>query len=726
MSNVIPFTPRHELDAKRNMREFINHCRTRLDLYGADLAWDDNEWDVTERHRPKGSFSKRLNLIFGALGSNRYRKVPMHEDYVDFAKAYLRHELTFSGDKNFTYRLSALRVLEQALIRCSRDGVPRVHLVDERVAKCAIEVIWEHFQTTGSRYCQGQALQTLLAFLLDKNLAATPFPWKNPLPPPEMGTLLGEEHDERRASKLPSREVLAALGTIFDRATEPRDIIVTSCIALLCSAPSRISETVTMQNHCEVWLDNGDGSKDLTLRWYPAKSGQKGVKPVPKVMEPIALRAIERMRAISEEPRAMARWYEDHPDKLYLPPGLEYLRQKELLDNEEFTRLFGYACSVGAQKMAVQYGIAIHKTTVWLPNKLRKDGTRSKSRKEISLFPFANVERAILNMLPVGFPWADKENGVKFSDALFVAKKGVLKLAASGMPCMFTAIPLDNVLNQLRAKCGTKDGKNIFARHGFINADGSPMEIKSHQARHWLNTISERGGLSDLERDMWSGRRTSAPRSGLPGPTNRQSLTYLHNTTEEMMTAAGLEITAMDQGSMEAAVEVLPVTREEFLALENRPTMHVTEFGVCIHDFAIQPCQTHADCLNCTEHACLKGDREKAERIRQCHTLTLGQIAQARQVVEEGYLKAERWYQHQALTARRLSGLLEILDDASLPDDAVIMLVNPFQYSAFRNAVEGRAALMGDGDSLALAAALLVPPLPLLEDFGSQSPGGQP
>jgi hypothetical protein len=70
---------------------------------------------------------------------------------------------------------------------------------------------------------------------------------------------------------------------------------------------------------------------------------------------------------------------------------------------------------------------------------------------------------------------------------------------------------------------------------------------------------------------------------------------------------------------------------------------------------------------------------------------------------------------HQALTEKRLAALLELLDDESVPADAIIMLVNPFQYSAFRNAILDRAANLGDAQSICLADDFTIPLLPLIE-----------
>lgn len=706
MNEIALFKPDPGATPQGNVEAFIHFCRTKIDLYGADLDWGAMRWDVTERHRSKGRHERKVEIVFGALGSTKWQVRPMADAFVDFAKAYLRYYMNLSGEKIHDHVLGALRVLEAALME--EDKPVRAELTDELVAERGKAVIERHYSSINSRYKMGSVFERLLNFVVENGMVDRDFEWKSPFRPELPDSLVGDEFAARRAAKLPSRETLEAVGAIFHRATDPRDVIVSSCIALLHCAPGRISECVTIQNRCLVWLKNDDGTRDLSLRWYPVKRGRKGCKDVLKVMEPVALEAVRRVRELTDEARRVARWYENNPDKLYLPNRLARLRDREFLNSSELGELVG----IDGLNAGKRLGLTVEKTTTTVLGRRRSDGTRVSRPKVVNVYRFKEVEAKILELLPPDFPWMDRENRLKYSDALFVVLRGALTEEASTMPCMFMPVSSGAVVQQY-----TIPDKNIFERFGFQNPDGSTMVMQSKQARHWLNTLAEKSGLSDLERDLWSGRMTARARNGEPAQTGRQSLAYLHNSTEELMAAAGLKPEEMDLGStFEAALQKLPITFEEFQALEDKPTVHVTEFGLCYHDFVQLPCPVHADCLNCMEHACMKGDREKADRIRRCLCIATEQLEMARQAVEEDYLNGDRWYQHQALTQKRLSGLVELLDDDTVPADAMIMLVNPFQYSAFRNAITDRAATLGDEESLALALLLEVPAPPLVEE----------
>lgn len=54
MVDVIFFTPRPELDARRNLASFIAFARDKLTAFGADLPFDAIKWDVTVECDRKG------------------------------------------------------------------------------------------------------------------------------------------------------------------------------------------------------------------------------------------------------------------------------------------------------------------------------------------------------------------------------------------------------------------------------------------------------------------------------------------------------------------------------------------------------------------------------------------------------------------------------------------------------------------------------------------------
>lgn len=167
---------------------------------------------------------------------------------------------------------------------------------------------------------------------------------------------------------------------------------------------------------------------------------------------------------------------------------------------------------------------------------------------------------------------------------------------------------------------------------------------------------------------------------------------------------------SLDQPLQEIAEQIaakIPMTQQEFNTLA-MPTAHVTEYGFCIHDFTMSPCQRFRDCLNCTEQVCIKGNR-RIGRIKERHTLIKQLRDKAEQEIHEGTAGADRWYQIHDLTEKRLQELIGIMENPAIQNGAFIKLRNENEFSPLRRAIESKTqkALPPDQNQ------------PLLEDIKS-------
>jgi hypothetical protein len=59
--------------------------------------------------------------------------------------------------------------------------------------------------------------------------------------------------------------------------------------------------------------------------------------------------------------------------------------------------------------------------------------------------------------------------------------------------------------------------------------------------------------------------------------------------------------------------------------------------------------------------------------------------------IAEGSWGADRWYEIHALTAKRLSELISILERTDIPDGAIIRLKNDEEFSRVRMVLESKA-----------------------------------
>ena len=205
---------------------------------------------------------------------------------------------------------------------------------------------------------------------------------------------------------------------------------------------------------------------------------------------------------------------------------------------------------------------------------------------------------------------------------------------------------------------------SLFSKFGFTEPDGRPIKVTTHQFRHYLNTLAQAGGMIQLDIAKWSGRKDV-----------RQNSVYDHMSATDIVMkireSLGDDHQLLGQ-SVDRSKRALG-SRDEFSRLKV-PTAHSTDFGYCIHDFTIAPCQIFSDCINCTEQVCIKGDEEKAKRIKSeliaaQDSLKLAELAQG-----ERYFGANRWVDHHKKTVVRLTQLCEILDNPDVPAGAVIQL----------------------------------------------------
>ncbi|EEW5874503.1 DNA-binding protein, partial [Escherichia coli] len=105
MNNVIVFKSHSDLDAERNVQEFISFCRGKLTVLGAELKWDSPVW--------KGiAIFRKLDTGCGTF-KDEYL---LDKNFVDFAKSYIRYQQALNPVKKPGTAITVLKCLEKALL----------------------------------------------------------------------------------------------------------------------------------------------------------------------------------------------------------------------------------------------------------------------------------------------------------------------------------------------------------------------------------------------------------------------------------------------------------------------------------------------------------------------------------------------------------------------------------------------------------------------------------
>ncbi len=638
MSKVIQFRPRSELSAKENIRAFVAYCKSELTVFGADLPFQLDRWDVSHTFRRRGT-NTAVTISFDDWEAGRARRSSsMSEPMKSFAKSYVRYRQAFKLNAYFATQVLAFRALEWAL---------RQHGKASRPWACDASVLSHASQLVADRYAQsvaygvGRELERIVAFMSEHRMFATALDWRNPLPRAQDTQRVGPEFDRLRNEKLPSAAALNALAQIFRTATDVGDRLVISLLAVLCSAPDRMNEVLRLPAHCEVHdRVPSTGEPIFGLRWMTSKEGDPMVKWIVKSMADVVREAVSIVKEATEPARLVARWYEENPTKMYIREDLEHLRQRVWITSKE-------AGQIVFQEERSQGSVRQWLATRGIP--IVRRGT------EYGLVRFIDLERVIIGMLPRGFPFIDERVGLRYSNALCTFFRNSFHKSRSVYSGVIDVIEHGDVHSRL----GSEPQRSIFRRFGFTEDDGSQIRVKSHQFRHYLNTLAQAGGLSQLDIAKWSGRRDVGQNNVYDHVSDRDIIAELAAATSKVV-------------ALPSRVSV-SLVRADFAALDVA-TAHTTDFGYCVHDFAMLPCQLHADCMNCDEQVCVKGDPVREANIRRQLEETRGLLTFADSAARDGDVGAGRWQDHQRQTLARLVELCSLLDDPSIPNGSLIRL----------------------------------------------------
>lgn len=658
---VFVFVPRAELDKRENLNLFVQHCRTELSTFGADLPFEEPIWDISDTVKLKGR-TKAVRVIFSSYPAARKKaELPTISPlFLPFAKAYFRYSYSRRPSAAWANRLTALRVVDEIL--GTRGLWGQVHLITHDILDDARKLLIADYSNDVAAQCAGE-IEYLNDFLIEHEFTQVNTKWHKGIKRnrDNIGRV-GAVADLARKEKMPSARAIEAMAHVFANASQPDELYIGSTLALLHCAPQRINETVRLAASCAVEALDSNNVPQFGLRLPPSKEFEDGIRWVVPTMAEIAKKAVSNLIEVSAEARKIALWYESHRTKVYLPRRFEHLRAKELLTLSEISQiLWGLDNPVNAKS--------------WCNGaKIKVVGSRT------GLYSFAAVEAAIVSRLPVGFPYA--QPGLLFSESLFCCRRFELDATLNTYQCLIDYVTSD----QISARIGESGSvvATIFERFQLSEDDGTPLTIRSHQMRHYLNTLAQSNGASQLDIAMWSGRADVS-----------QNTTYDHVSSEELL-AKVREISASAQadvfgGDLNVRKIRVAVRRDDITGILRTKSAHISDYGMCTHNYASSPCEIHLDCLNCNELVCVKGDNVKLANLIRFRDETQILVANAEEAEKDFIYGASRWVVHQRQTLSHAEKLIQVLTDSNIADGAIVKLTGLRPASRIDQAAAARA-----------------------------------
>lgn len=624
----------------------LAHCK--------DIDWDSNVWsigrdvgDLLTRHR---------GIHFRSHGSGKRKKdgEPFAEPFNSFAKAIFALLMETSNHtigtlQEFIKQLRCLYAIERDP-RLFTDST--FHQASDLNSK-RLNLGHRELVITAGRL-------ELIAEIVDGyHLSLEPISWKRPK------SLWGRsgfrnpdnpEEEARHNAKLPNDQVIQAIVELYHEIpkTETADRLLICLSVVLLLTGLRITEALSLPwDSLENFIrDRADEKGPLLdedgmpvvysrLRQYlPVKRGEKVTarRYLGRIGSQVLRLVYEEIKVITQPFHDIAIWMVHHPGRALLP----FAPQKQWFTRKEVDSFFG--------KSHLSKFIRLHNLKPVI-----RDGYSER------MFPRSEIERVVLKHSRIGVvrskPWP-----IHMHEILFVVGNGTF--------CRSINWSVTNAIKFVTSQqCGTflvgnTNSKSVFERYGKTDADGNPLQITSHQFRHWLNNEMYMGGMSEVQISYQFGRYNK--------PSNQA---YDHRNP--ILRAKALKEAARNgklMGEFGNALKRMKVVDREAWIKSAFGNVHWGPLGGCADETIRRADAMPKECANCGGLIVVKGDTQGREEASRQLESTEWWLARAAEDVQEGDPNNDlqvRYFRQKATSLRRIIG---IHDDPSIPDGTHVLM----------------------------------------------------
>jgi hypothetical protein len=612
------------------IQSFIEEAKERFDLHGTN--WEDADWDITGWGKNR---RRRHFLHFRA-----HDGVPFEPIFANLVKAVLSYlaDVNRLAPTTLSSWLMAFKFLYQATHGTAADGTSTpiwAHLTlrDWHRAEALVAM---HDYAPATKYNLAKTLQAIATFLHGRGFIPRTGYQHQQLGQRSSNIRHIEDRDARQHLPAPTGALLA----LADASQAPKDDQDSYCFAIIklfMVFGFRMNEALTLP--ADTWHEDEDGQPYLA--YWPEKGGPLERKVIPKAAIPLIRTAIDTLTTLGAGARARARELEATPGRI---PLLVKHDPSAILDSVALTPAFGLSAPGAAREFLMRRKIP----PIDVGTGTKGDGARWR---------VDDIERGLAHQYDIQFLALRLPNGKvqKLSQFLCIVPHRFFRR----QPSLFFVNAVGQVTIAKFLYSSPSEGRSVFQRYKLLDDCGQPWSLHSHQFRHWIDNLLANGGLSDLERARWMGRRDI-----------RQNDAYEHPIKEQRIERLKGGIRAGEaEGSVTQIYHSLPpVSRERFLDAAVAAA-HATPFGICLHDFATKPCEFHVQCLSgCGDFVRTKGDQGQIRNILQVKTKAEAVLEAAQRAAEEGFAYAPNWVHQQQRLLAGADRALAIEDSADIPN----------------------------------------------------------
>lgn len=455
-----------------------------------------------------------------------------------------------------------------------------------------------------------------------------------------------------------------AFNRMVDGAPElsAQDRVALSAGVLLLCAPCRINEPLCMSIDDHVAVDDyaQQAVEDEAYRAHQmliitmkgSKGAQWSPKPILAFMIDALHYAIDIIKSHGKRSRMLVEWYQQHPDTLYLPPDLEYLRGQAISrrDLERIIRLDANLPDDWCNATANNYFKERRDCQFRAPNPGIELQARRRGnlKKTIDYLPWADAEAHLLKKVREALDCC--RHVTNFNHYRGDLAKMLFLFDGGKSPAFLPRGTTYAKINRsLKSHSDPRPQISLFEKLKItMPVDGTIRiaEMDTHDPRRWLTTMALIHGekLSDVLINKWANRNnlsqlkaydfrtaeTLAAAASMPGAEKLTELTDLSNglaaveRLEEQFSLQSTLVTAHDAG---VAVTSLDAVAQ---AVDDRPVARTSRgiiivypqrYGICLHQHHEKPCRNYsndlsASCLTCDEAVQQKGHIPTNDAVR--------------------------------------------------------------------------------------------------------------
>jgi len=636
-----------------NLAAFISFAKRSPAL--GEIEWNEVEWkldaDGLVLRKQRGHKSYGDTLVFttretsgrGQARVQASERTAIAAPYADFAKADLRIHAEASDVSISVLRrlLTAHQFLERELRKAGKhNGVEHLTIRHFEFAEEALKQ--EQAPTTAYRV--SQYLVHISKVIDERRLTSHSIGYNTRLKRPLDGDELTEAGQAEGMKKMIPTEALDNLADIFAHPADDHERLIIAIVGLFVAGGFRAGEALTFPVDC--WRSEpqqGDSVDPETgvivcnqgILYASEKEQKFATKWLPKDSVEMARRAVDDLTRLCQPAREIAKWMEANPGRL---KPLADLRPTDWITGSD-------ACD--------RLGFAENTSNNWrIFKEIRPNGGRGKAWYRVE-----DIEKLFLpdrtGTRAFTLPGGGKQ---LLSETLIVVWRNQFHGNRPALKFMPELMSLANLSGEISPPPShERDG-----RTGLLSRFG--VRATTKQFRHWLNTIADRGGLNDIDLAKWMGRRDIT-----------QNQAYKHGLLAVRTEAAQKLIrTGEAEGIIPRIYRSLAPKDQEAFLRASVTAAHSMTYGMCVHNFAQEPCPKCNQCLRkCPEYIRVKGDLDQRQALLELKAQEEGNLRRAQAALPDaegkrGAYGADRWVKWAEETLAGINEALEVDDDASI------------------------------------------------------------